>query len=142
MGVAIALEFILPISEKIKRRTGLAFQWSLFALVAACGLLTICAGFESVWWRAYQVAQLRIQIAIASGFLALVLVSISKIKKSATIPALIAIINGAYFLPAYIPRTTNGTNEARSLRLLQINLNNLNTNHDVVTQGSDCTFAN
>jgi endonuclease/exonuclease/phosphatase (EEP) superfamily protein YafD len=128
------VEFILSFSEKIRRRTGLAFQCSLFALVAACGLLTICAGFESVWWRAYEVAQLRIQIAIASGFLALVLVSIPKMKKSAAIPAFIAILNGAYFLPVYIPRTTNGTNEVRSLRLLQINLNNLNTNHDAVVE--------
>ncbi len=123
---------MLPISEKIRQQSPLIFQWLLFLLVVICLLLTICAGFEGLWWRAYIVAQLRVQIAAASGLLALVLVAVKERRHYAAIPALIALVNSVYFMPVYVPRNNHIAGGGRTLRVLQINLNNKNLNHSAV----------
>ncbi len=124
----------MRVSEKIKRVSWLLFELALLVMVAAFGLLTICACFESLWWRAYLVAQFRVQIAIGCALLSLVILGIKKRRKYATIPALITLFNCAYFLPIYFPRASSGTQTESSLRLLQLNVNNLNSNHAAVVK--------
>lgn len=98
------------------------------AVITVAGLvgLTVCASMETLWWRAYLVAQFRIQIAIASIIVMAALVAHKRTRILGAIAFSIAVINSIYFLPIYLPKMPSTSHSSQALSLLIINLNNRN----------------
>jgi endonuclease/exonuclease/phosphatase (EEP) superfamily protein YafD len=102
-------------------------------IVATCIVLTILAESERLWWRAYLVAQFRVEIFALCSLIAIALVSFRGSAVLATSVSLCALLSFSHLIPYYIPRTQPPMVSEKSLKLMQINLNVKNKQYEAVT---------
>lgn len=102
-----------------------------------CILLTVIAECERIWWRAYLVAQFRVELFAISILLTVILLTLRQSERRLMFTIcvfLCALLNLSHLLPYYAPRRIAATSSGKTMRLLQINLNVKNRRYEEVTK--------
>ncbi len=103
------------------------------AIVALCIFATILAESERLWWRAYLVAQFRVEIFALSALTAVGLAAFRGSTHLAICASLCALINYSHLLPYYVWHSQSLMASDKTMKLMQINLNVKNKQYEAVT---------
>jgi endonuclease/exonuclease/phosphatase (EEP) superfamily protein YafD len=104
-----------------------------FGLVALCIVLTALAESERLWWRAYLIAQFRVEIFALAAITTVLIAAFRGSTMLAVCTSLCAVITFSHLIAYYVPRAQPLMASARTLKLMQINLNVKNRQFEKVT---------
>lgn len=106
---------------------------TILPVVALC-VLTVLAECERLWWRAYLVAQFRVEIAVFAFVLSVYLISKNRSDKPLIIPIVLLLFNIRHLTPYYLPAAKPSTSHSSTHTLMLINLNTNNHEYNDVTK--------
>lgn len=115
-----------------KTKHGLALVM-LLVLVALCIAVTALAESERIWWRAYLVAQFRVEIFALSALTTILIAAFGRSTILAVCTSLCTVITFSHLIPYYVPRAQPLIASEKTLKLMQINLNVKNKQFERVT---------
>jgi len=103
------------------------------AIVALCIIATSLAESERLWWCAYLVAQFRVELFALSAITVICLAAFRGSTTLAVSASLCALINYSHLLPYYVRHSQPLMVSAKTMKLMQINLNVKNKQYEAVT---------